>query len=254
MKQNRFRLIEKAAIAPSGKLWRMRFEAPGIEAAPGQFVNIAVDGHYLRRPVSVAEYSGDILTLIVQTVGEGTRILVDTPEGTSLDMLTGLGNRFDVPEEAEGKPVVLIGGGVGYAPLTGWLRHLVEECRVQPLAVFGFNGRDDVPEVHIREMREKGLPVEFCTMTGESGEKGNAIEVARRILAARHIEAAYFYACGPMPMMKAACGAFGCEGQLSLEARMGCGFGACMGCSIHTQHGPKRICKEGPVFKKSELI
>ena len=254
MKQGRFKLIEKEDLYSARRIWRMRFDAPDIEADPGQFVNIAVDGQYLRRPISVSEYKDGILTLVVQTVGEGTMKLVSTSVGDSLDMLTGLGNRFTVPEGLSGKQVLLLGGGVGYAPLVGLLKKLRNETDVRPFAVFGFTSGADVPFHHIEELREDGYPFEYCTMTGEMGDNGNALEVMEEYIDHYNLDPAYFYTCGPMPMMRAVAEAFDFDGQLSLEARMGCGFGACMGCSLQTSAGTKRICKEGPVFKKSELI
>lgn len=254
MKEGRFRLIEKEDLYNFRRIWRLRFEAPDIEAEPGQFVNIAVGGRYLRRPISVSEYEDGILTLIVQIVGEGTRRLVSTPVGGTLDMLTGLGNHFTVEEGMEGRQVLLIGGGVGYAPLVGLMKKLISETTLRPFAVFGFTTEADVPFYHLDELREEGYPIEYCTITGEMGDNGNALEVMEEHIGNYGLNPAYFYTCGPMPMMQAVARAFDFDGQLCLEARMGCGFGACMGCSILTADGPKRICKEGPVFKKSNLL
>lgn len=253
MKEGRYRLIEKEDLYYAKKLWRLRFEAPDIEAAPGQFVNIAIDGRYLRRPISVSEYEDGILTLIVQIAGEGTQRIVETPKGESLDMLTGLGNRFSIPQNGEKGVVILIGGGVGYAPLVGLMKEITRRCDVHPFAVFGFNRETDVPFDHMVELRDEGYTVEYCTMSGEMGDRGNALEVAQEYIDHYNFKPLYFYTCGPMPMMKAVCEAFDFDGELSLETRMGCGFGACMGCSIQTKNGIKRICKEGPVFRKSEL-
>ena len=254
MKQGRFILAGKENLDAAGKLWRLRFQAPDIEACPGQFVNIEIDSHYLRRPISVSEYSDGILSLIVQTVGDGTQRLVSAPVGHEFDMLTGLGNRFSLPAEAEGRDVLVVGGGVGFAPLVGWMRHLAAEGKTRPRAVFGFNSRCDVPLTLIDEMKSDGIHVDYCTLDGSTPLRGNAIEVMQRLIREEALQPAYFYTCGPMPMMKAAAAQFDFEGQLSLEARMGCGFGACMGCSVKTTLGPKRICKEGPVFEKSELL
>lgn len=254
MKQVSLKLIGKQPLYDSGRLWRLFFEAPDIKGLPGQFVNIAVEGRYLRRPISVSDYEDGILSLVLAPVGEGTRRIVATPVGSSLDMLTGLGNSFTVPEGLESKVVLLIGGGVGYAPLVGLLKHLRRDTDVYPLTVFGFNTEADVPLNHIIELREEGFPVEYSTMTGEMGDRGNAVEVALEHIDNLGLSPAFFYSCGPMPMMKAACRAFDFDGQLSLEARMGCGFGACMGCTINTADGPRRICKDGPVFFKSQLL
>lgn len=252
------KLIAKEPLYYSGRMWRLSFEAPGIEAEPGQFVNIAVDGHYLRRPISVSEYDDGILSLIIQPVGDGTRRIVETPVGARLDMLTGLGNTFssrpDISTGNESPLALLIGGGVGYAPLVGLMKKLTRQSDIVPYAIFGFNGEPDVPYEHIVELREEGYHVEYCTMTGEMGDRGNALEVALEHMDNLGVRPSYFYTCGPMPMMRAVADALPCDGELSLEARMGCGFGACMGCSIRTNNGFKRICKDGPVFKKSELF
>ena len=254
MKTGSYKLIGKEDLYLSGRIWRLRFEAPGIEADPGQFVNIELEGRYLRRPISVSEYEDGILTLIVQVVGDGTHQLVSMPPGSRVGMLTGLGNKFSIPDIPEGKQVLLIGGGVGYAPLVGLLKKLYNETELRPFAVFGFNSEADVPFRHIEELREEGYPLAYCTMSGEMGDNGNALEVMQEYIGHYGLDPAYFYTCGPMPMMKAVAEAFDFEGELSLEARMGCGFGACMGCSVRTHGGPRRICKEGPVFKKSELL
>lgn len=250
MEKRSFKLIDKEVLNEAGNLWRLRFEAPGIDALPGQFVNIAVPGKYLRRPISVAEYDGTIMTLIVAEAGEGTRILVKTRPGEELEMLTGLGNTFNIKPESDSKEVLLLGGGVGYAPLIGLMKRLIRESEVKPLAVFGFNTGADVPAKHIEEMEATGLEVKICTMNGDKGFMGNPVEVAVRYIEENGLHPGYFYACGPMGMMKAAIKSFSFDGELSLESRMGCGYGACMGCTIQTAQGPKRICKEGPVFKK----
>lgn len=254
MKQGKFKLISKQDLYYAGRLWRLDFEAPGIEALPGQFVNIEVDGKYLRRPISVSEYEDGIMSLIIDVVGEGTKKIVETPVGHSLDMLTDLGNTFDIHPSISGDSVILIGGGVGYAPLVGLLKRLIKKTDLRPFAVFGFNREADVPLRHIEELRDEGYPVEYCTMTGEMGDNGNAIEVMQEYIEEDDLKPEYFYTCGPLPMMKAVCKAFPFDGEVSMEARMGCGFGACMGCSIQTVNGPRRICKEGPVFRKSELL
>lgn len=254
MKKGRFRLIDREDLYFAGRMWRLRFEAPDIEAQPGQFVNIAVDGHFLRRPISVSEYEDGILSLIVQPVGDGTRRIIATPPGASLEMLTGLGNTFTFPEGTEKGIVLLLGGGVGYAPLVGLMKLLGRESDFVPFPVFGFNSEADVPLKHIEQLRDEGYPVQYCTMTGEMGDRGNAVEVAREYVDEYGMKPVFFYTCGPMPMMRAVSATFDFDGQLSLEARMGCGFGACMGCSVNTVNGIKRICKEGPVFRKSELF
>lgn len=255
MKKNKLKLISKEDLYCYGRIWRLNFEAPGIEAQPGQFVNIEIEGKYLRRPISVSEYDGNILSLVVQIVGDGTYQLVKTPEGRNLDILTGLGSTFNLPSGIdERSSILVIGGGVGYAPLVGLLKKLHNETDCEILTVFGFNTEADVPLYHIQEFREEGYDINYCTMTGEMGDRGNALEVIKEYIEDLDSKPAYFYTCGPMGMMRAVCKEFEFEGELSLEARMGCGFGACMGCSILTRKGARRICKEGPVFKSSDII
>lgn len=252
MEKRRLKLIEKEDLYFAGKMWRLKLEAPDIDAEPGQFVNIAVDGQYLRRPISVSDYKDGILELVVSPVGEGTRKIVDAPIGHEFDMLTGLGNKFTL--EPPVRNIVLFGGGVGYAPLVGLL-HRLKERKYNVKAFFGFNTERDVPLRHIsRLMDEYGIQdVVMSTMTGEMGEKGNPLEVASMHYKLFHFQPEYFYACGPMPMLKAVYRSCDFPGEVSLEARMGCGFGACMGCTIETADGPRRICKEGPVFSSKIL-
>lgn len=229
----------------------LRLEADGISGEPGQFVNIAVEGKYLRRPISVADYDGETLSLIVAPVGEGTRKIVETPTGSEMDMLTGLGNRFTIADQP-GK-MALFGGGVGYAPLTGLIRRLSEKG-YDWVAFFGFNSRDASPTVHLEELKEKyGERIQVATMTGDMGFEGNVVECADSFFAAADFHPDYLYACGPMGMMRAIATHYSIKGEVSLEARMGCGFGACMGCTIETVDGPKRICKEGPVMQIDKL-
>lgn len=216
-------------------------------SAPGQFVNILVDGKYLRRPISVADWHGHSLTLLVDIVGEGTEWLASCMPGQSLDVLTGLGNGFSTDIQAE-RPL-LISGGIGIAPLLGLGRQLIAEGK-KPVAVVGFNESRDAAAARL--LAEAGIECHVATMKGDhpEGFHGNAIDAAIELTG----QPEYFYACGPLPMMKALCQRFDADGQLSLDARMGCGFGACMCCSVRTADGPKRICKEGPVFTKSNLI
>lgn len=220
----------------------------GAITAPGQFVNILLDGKYLRRPISVADYdaSGRI-SLLIDIVGEGTRMLADMEAGTRLDVLTGLGNGFSTDILSD-RPV-LISGGIGIAPLIGLARRLRAEGK-HPVAVAGFNSGADAFGVEL--FREIGVECKVAVMQGDlpGAVKGNAIDAALSLYG----EPEYFYSCGPLPMMRALCERLHCDGQLSLDARMGCGFGACMCCSVHTHHGPRRICKEGPVFTKNELV
>ena len=253
MEKRSLRLRAKEDLGKASTMWRLQFEAPDIEAEPGQFVNIAVEGQYLRRPISVSDYQDGILTLIVAPVGVGTLKMVESPVGREFDMLTGLGNKFSLTPPS--KCVALLGGGVGYAPLAGLMRRLIEGG-TDVRAFFGFNSEREVPFAHIKELRarygEDALVV--STMTGETGETGNPIEVADRYFAQTGFRPGFFYTCGPLPMMKAVCSHYDFPGEVSMEARMGCGFGACVGCTVQTSEGPRRICKEGPVFDSRILF
>lgn len=252
MKEGNFKLVEKEKLNASGSIWRLKFDVPKIEAEPGQFVNISVDGKYLRRPISISEYEDDILSLIIQKAGEGTRKLIDTRENERLNILTGLGNKFSIPKENY-KTILIIGGGVGYAPLIGLMNKLSKTSSAKIITFLGFNSFIELPIWDIERMRKNGHKVLYSTMDGTTELQGNVVEVAKKFIIGNNLEPDYYYTCGPTPMMKAVSNTFDIEGEMSLESRMGCGFGACMGCSINTASGPKRICKEGPVFNAKEI-
>ena len=211
--------------------------------SPGQFVNIKIDGMFLRRPISVCDRYVETLTLIYKVVGEGTEIMSRYEKGTELDVLTGLGNGYDT--SLSGENPLLIGGGVGVPPLYLLCKELVAEGK-KPSVVLGFNNVDDV--FYEDEFKALGVTVKVATADGSYGIKGFVTD------AMKDIEYSYFYTCGPEPMLKALFRATTTEGQLSFEERMGCGFEACMGCSCKTVTGYKRICKEGPVLKKREIL
>ena len=192
--------------------------------APGQFVDIALEGRYLRRPISVCDYDATTLTLIYKVVGEGTAQMSRMAAGGELDLLTGLGNGFDVHNAAQ-RPL-LVGGGVGVPPLY------------------------NLAKVLLAAGKRVGVVLGFNTADGSAGVRG----FVTTAIAECRPEFDYFYACGPLPMLRALCDAVQQDGQLSFEERMGCGFGACMGCSCKTKYGNKRICKEGPVLTKGEVI
>lgn len=213
---------------------------------PGQFVNIKIPGFYLRRPISVSNWNEAELTLIYKILGEGTRKLAEVSVNTTLDVLSGLGNGFSLPKEKE-KKVVLIGGGVGIPPLYGLAKFLLKN-NYTPEVILGCNTKEEL--FLVEEFRALGLTVHLCTMDGSAGTKGVVTDVMR----AQDLCDAYFYACGPMGMLKAIYALSTAAGEFSLEERMGCGFGACMGCSIETTKGAMRICKEGPVFQKEVLL
>ena len=213
---------------------------------PGQFVNIEIPGKFLRRPISVAGWTEGGLLLIVQAVGEGSDYLCHAAPGTTLDLLTGLGNGFD--PDTHGEHPVLIGGGVGLAPLYGLARHLLQAGLV-PTVALGF--RSAAEAFYVREFAALGCRVFVATENGSLGTKGFVTDLVRRFAP----ECDYGFCCGPTPMLQAVYALPGLSGgQFSFEARMGCGFGACMGCTVATTNGYKRICKDGPVLKKEEIL
>ncbi len=211
--------------------------------ASGQFVNIKLDGFYLRRPISVCDYDKNELTLIYKTVGEGTEAMSKYENGTELDVLTGLGNGYDTSLSGE-KPL-LLGGGVGVPPLYNLCKKLIAENK-KPTVILGFNSADDV--FYENEFKALGADVYVTTADGSYGIKGFVTD------AMADLDYSFFYTCGPEPMLKAIYNVSNTSGQLSFEERMGCGFGACMGCSCKTKYGNKRICKDGPVLIKEEII
>ena len=211
--------------------------------APGQFVNIAIEGCYLRRPISVCDYDEKSITLIYKVVGRGTEIMSRMQAGEKLDVLTGLGNGFSTTAATESP--VLVGGGVGVPPLYNLAKKLkAAGKRVQ--VVLGFNRADEI--FYAEEFAALGVDVHIATVDGSVGIKGFVTD------AMKEMEFDYVYTCGPLPMLKAIYAATECDGEYSFEERMGCGFGACMGCSCQTTKGSKRICKEGPVLKRDEII
>lgn len=212
---------------------------------PGQFVNIALEGRYLRRPISVCDWDAQTLTLIYKVVGEGTAQMDRLAPGARLDLLTGLGNGF-ATDVAASRPLV-VGGGVGIPPLYGLAKRLVAAGK-SVTAVLGFNTASEV--FYADEFRALGAEVYVATADGSAGTRGFVTDA----LTENGIDYDYFYACGPLPMLRALCEATTVGGQLSFEERMGCGFGGCMGCTCKTKNGNKRICKEGPVLRKEEIL
>ena len=209
--------------------------------APGQFVNLQIDGLYLRRPISVCDVEADRLTLIYKVVGRGTDQMSRMAPGDTLDALSGLGNGYDLA--CAGERPVLIGGGVGVPPLYLLAKKLIEQGKSVAVCL-GFNTAGEV--FYEDEFRALGCDVRVATVDGSHGEKG----FVTGILPA---DPTHYFACGPEPMLKAVHRALACPGQLSFEARMGCGFGACMGCTCETLTGYKRICKDGPVMRSEEI-
>lgn len=211
----------------------------------GQFVNVAVEGKFLRRPISVCDYDEKTITLLYDVVGEGTKAMSLMEEGTVLDLLTGLGNGFSEDEPTQHP--VLLGGGIGCAPLYNLAKKLIARG-VEPVVILGFNSEADVVAEDM--FRELGIATYVATVDGSCGTKGFVTDVIRE----ESVQGDYFYACGPMPMLRAVCNGLEWSGEVSLDERMACGFGVCMCCSIETKSGVKRICKEGPVFRKEDLI
>ena len=211
--------------------------------APGQFVNIRLDGMFLRRPISVCDYDGETLTLIYKVVGKGTAAMSRMTPGETLDLLTGLGNGYDL--SLSGDRPVLLGGGVGVPPLYNLAKRLLAQGR-DVTVILGFNTRDEI--FFEEEFKALGARTLVCTADGSYGIPGFVTAPLKEL------SYTHFYACGPEPMLKAVHRATTTSGQLSFEERMGCGFGACMGCSCKTLTGYKRICREGPVMKKEEIL
>ena len=211
--------------------------------ATGQFVNLKIDGLYLRRPISVCDYDDSTITLIYKVVGKGTEQMAKMTEGEELNILTGLGNGYDLTKSGE-KPL-LVGGGVGIPPMYNLCKKLISEGK-KVSVILGFNTKDEI--FYEDEFKALGANVTVTTVDGTYGTKGfvtNAME---------DIDYDFFYTCGPEPMFKAIENTAKTSGQYSFEERMGCGFGACMGCSCKTKYGNKRICKDGPVLEKEEII
>lgn len=211
---------------------------------PGQFVNLKLDGLFLRRPISVCDYDEKTLTIIYKVVGKGTTEMSKMKVGETVDILIGLGNGFDVTKSGE-KPLV-IGGGVGVPPMYNLTKKLIEENK-KPIVILGFNKEDEI--FYKEEFEALGAEVYISTVDGSVGTKGFVTDVIKNIS-----DYTYFYTCGPLPMLKAVYDVTNTSGEESFEERMGCGFGACMGCSCETKYGNKRICKDGPVLVKEEII
>ena len=242
MKQEIFEVKENAPIASNTFKMVLSGDTDAI-TAPGQFVNIKLDGFYLRRPISVCDAEKGRLTLIYKVVGEGTALMSALKPGDSLDTLTGLGNGYDTSKS--GDAPLLIGGGVGVPPLYLLCKKLLEEGK-KPSVILGFNSEKEI--FFEDEFSALGVPVYIATADGSKGAKGFVTDVMKKL------EYSYFYTCGPMPMFRAIEKIAKTSGQYSFEERMGCGFGACMGCTCKTKYGNKRICRDGPVLEREEII
>ena len=241
MKQGLFEI--KSNMALTETVYRMVLGGDtSTITGPGQFVNVKLDGLFLRRPISVNDCVGDELTLIYKVVGKGTEQMANMSAGDTLDVLTGLGNGYDISKAGD-RPV-LLGGGVGVPPLYMLAKALIEKG-ARPAVILGFNTKDEV--FGEDDFKAIGCDVTVTTVDGSYGVKGFVTDAMPESYT-------YFYTCGPEPMLKAVYRATTTSGQFSFEERMGCGFGACMGCSCKTVTGNKRICKEGPVLVKEDII
>ena len=242
MKQSIFTIVSNVALTDSVYKMVLSGDTSAI-TAPGQFVNIKLDGLFLRRPISVCDYDGQTLTIVYKAVGKGTEAMSAMVPGTKLDILTGLGNGYDLT--LSGETPVLLGGGVGVPPMYNLAKKLLAEGK-KVSVILGFNTKSEI--FYEEEFKALGCEVTVTTVDGSYGVKGfvtTALET---------MDYSYFYTCGPEPMLKAVHKASKTSGQMSFEERMGCGFGACMGCSCKTLTGYKRICKEGPVMRKEEIL
>ena len=242
MKQSIFEILTNEALTSS--VYRMTLEGDtSAITAPGQFVNIRLEGKFLRRPISVCDWEDGKLTLVYKVVGHGTAQMAAMTPGEPLDILTGLGNGYDLT--LTGETPVLVGGGVGVPPMYGLAKHL--RALGKPVQVIlGFNTKEEI--YYEEAFKALGCTVYVTTVDGSYGIPGFVTD------ALKDLSYSHFCACGPEPMLKALYKASTTSGQMSFEERMGCGFGACMGCSCKTLTGNKRICKEGPVMKKEEIL
>lgn len=241
MKHGIFKITENIRLTENVYKMRMEGDVSDI-TAPGQFINIKLDGKFLRRPISVCDCAENTVTVIYKVVGNGTKQLSEMQTGEGLDILTGLGNGYDM--QPSGDNPLLIGGGVGIPPLYMLAKQLREQGKNVSI-VMGFNTENEI--FYENEFSELGCDVRITTVDGSFGIKGFVTD-------AFPADYSYFYTCGPEAMLKAVSKSAVTSGQLSFEERMGCGFGACMGCSCKTISGYKRICKDGPVMKKEEIL
>ena len=241
MKQSIFETADNRRIAENTYLMRLYGDTSEI-TRPGQFVNIRLDGKFLRRPISVCDRESGVLTLIYKAVGSGTLMMSEMTPGKTLDLLTGLGNGYDTGKSGENP--LLVGGGAGVPPLYLLCRELISQGK-RPTVIMGFGTEKEV--FFEEEFRRLGADVIVTTADGSRGTKGFVTDAIKDGYS-------YVYTCGPEPMLRAVYSAVNTGGQFSFEERMGCGFGACMGCSCRTKYGYKRICRDGPVLEKEEII
>ena len=241
MKQSLFSIVSNTPLTDSVYKMVLSGDTSAI-TAPGQFVNIQLTGKFLRRPISVCDYDAQTLTIVYKVVGKGTEQMASMTAGETLDILTGLGNGYDLAPAGD-RPV-LLGGGVGVPPLYHLAKRLLALGK-EVTVVLGFNTASEI--FYEKEFQALGCKTFVTTIDGSYGKKGFVTDALPE-------NYTYFYTCGPEPMLKAVYRTTNTSGQMSFEQRMGCGFGACMGCSCKTLTGNKRICKEGPVMRKEEIL
>jgi len=241
VKQSTYTVLENRQIAKATFLMRLQGDTSAF-TTPGQFLNLSLPGYYLRRPFSICDWQAGEATIIYKVLGQGSGEMTAFVPGVALDVLTGLGKGFKLDKSGD-KPL-LIGGGVGVPPLYRLAKELIAQGK-QVTVALGFGSGDEV--FYREEFSALGAEVRVATMDGSAGMKGLVTD------ACDLHACSYFYACGPTAMLKAICEQAPGPGELSLEERMGCGFGACMGCTVFTTTGPQRVCKEGPVFTREVL-
>lgn len=242
MNQVMMKITDNKKIAEKTYFMSLEGDTSAI-TKPGQFINIKLDGFFLRRPISVCDCENGKLSIIYKVVGNGTKEMSELPVGAELDILSGLGNGYDTSKS--GDCPVLIGGGVGVPPMYLLCKKLVSEGK-KATVILGFNSEKEV--FGVDEFKATGAEVYVTTADGSVGTKGFVTDVLK------NLDYTYFYTCGPMPMYKAIESIAKTSGQYSFEERMGCGFGACMGCTCKTKYGNKRICKDGPVLEREEIV
>lgn len=242
MNQVMMKITDNKKIAEKTYFMSLEGDTSAI-TKPGQFINIKLDRFFLRRPISVCDCENGKLSIIYKVVGNGTKEMSELPVGAELDILSGLGNGYDTSKS--GDCPVLIGGGVGVPPMYMLCKKLVSEGK-KATVILGFNSEKEV--FGVDEFKATGAEVYVTTADGSVGTKGFVTDVLK------NLDYTYFYTCGPMPMFKAIESIAKTSGQYSFEERMGCGFGACMGCTCKTKYGNKRICKDGPVLEREEIV
>lgn len=242
MNQVMMKITDNKKIAEKTYFMSLEGDTSAI-TKPGQFINIKLDGFFLRRPISVCDCENGKLSIIYKVVGNGTKEMSELPVGAELDILSGLGNGYDTSKS--GDCPMLIGGGVGVPPMYMLCKKLVSEGK-KATVILGFNSEKEV--FGVDEFKATGAEVYVTTADGSVGTKGFVTDVLK------NLDYTYFYTCGPMPMFKAIESIAKTSGQYSFEERMGCGFGACMGCTCKTKYGNKRICKDGPVLEREEIV